>query len=664
MNRKLKNLLEPRHMAFALLCITAVVVSLSLYSSSPQVETYISEPSAITAPQQSPNPANSPPKQVPFPLSQRLVEYHIQVALNAKDKQLQGAQTLTWTNPGKKPVTELYFHLYPNAFQSMKSTFVGESGGKLRGKPMPPNTFGSMQVHSIQTIQGDDLLPRMRFVQPDDGNKNDQTLLLVKLNQPVPPHGKVTLEMSFTVKLPFAFARMGYVDDFVMAGQWFPKLAVYEPAGIRGVKKEAWNLHQYHGNSEFYADFGIYNVQIQVPSDYIVAATGFPTTQPTERNGTKTYHFYADDVHDFAWAASPHFVYTEVPFSSKNIPGMKIKLYLDPRHEHLRNRYLYAAKKALARYSEWYGVYPYSTLSIVIPPDGGNGAGGMEYPTLVTGWAAAVKHPDEALERVIVHEIGHQFWYGMVASNEFEEAWLDEGLTSYAEDKVMESEYGIRANLPLESSYITSPAPLKQFSWNYDDYSQYSENVYTRAKLVLLGIEKQAGPDQMKRILKTYFQRYKFKHPDSHDFQQVVEEVTKKPWDDYFNQFVYGGLMVDYSVEGIRTKAIQHKGAKAFENKVTVRTHGGYASEVPILFHFTDGSSVRKKWKGNDPLIQYTLIHKSPLDWVAIDPQHSLILENKHNNNFIRTQVADTLKIRWNLGAVKFIEALLGWVAW
>ena len=123
---------------------------------------------------------------------------------------------------------------------------------------------------------------------------------------------------------------------------------------------------------------------------------------------------------------------------------------------------MYAAKKALSRYSQWYGTYPYSTLSIVVPPPGGNGAGGMEYPTLVTAWGASDKEPDLELERVVVHEIGHQFFYGLVASNEFEEAWLDEGFTSYAEDKVMEAEYGVSPNLPVESSYITSPNTLQQ----------------------------------------------------------------------------------------------------------------------------------------------------------------------------------------------------------
>ncbi len=605
-----------------------------------------------------------PLKKTPVHLSQHIVEYHISVQLDATEKKLSGAQTFSWKNTGKNPVKELYFHLYPNAFQSKKTTFNKESGGKLRSDQMKEDSYGRMDITAVKTAEGDDLLPFIQYVQPDDGNKHDQTLIKIRLPQPVLPDEKVTLQMNFTVKLPYVFARMGYAGDFVMAGQWFPKVAVYEPAGTRGRKTEGWNLHQYHGNSEFYSDFGIYNVRIKVPSDYTVAATGFPAKPPVQEGKTKTYHFYADDVHDFAWAASPHFVYAEEPYSAPNVPGVRIKLYLDPKHKALKSRYLIAAKKALARYSEWYGPYPYSTLSIVVPPEGGNGAGGMEYPSLITAWSASDEKPDLELERVIVHEIGHQFWYGMVASNEFEEAWLDEGFTSYAEDKLMEREYDVKTNAPVVSSFITSPAPLHQLSWQYGSHARYADNVYTRAKLVLKDIERQIGEKQMNKVLKTYFERWKFRHPGTADFQKTLEDVTKKSWSDYFNQFVYGGQMIDYSVESIQTKPIQQEGLTVYENAVLLQKRGGSYSPVPVVFHFGDGTSMVKMWNGQDTSIRYKFVHPSPVAWVAIDPNYTMMLENKHINNFLKNDVDKTWRVRWTLGAVKFIEALLGMVAW
>lgn len=625
-----------------------------------------SVPTLAEEPQQSESLASEipkPPEKKTAPsLSNRIVEYHMAVALHPDKKTLQGAQTVTWKNPGTRPVGELYFHLYPNAFASKKTTFMRESGGKLRSDEQRPDSFGSMKIVSLKSNTGEDLSLQASYVRPDDGNNNDLTLLKVHLPQPVAPGEKITLSMEFSVELPYVFARMGYADDFFMAGQWFPKLAAYEPAGTRQRPEEGWNLHQYHGNSEFYADFGIYDVIIKVPSGYTVAATGFPTKSPSEENGVKTYRFYADDVHDFAWAASPNFVYIEDKFSSPGVPGVKIKLYLDPKHEELKNRYLAAAKKSLARYSEWYGTYPYPTLSIVVPPENANGAGGMEYPTLITAWGTL--RPNWELERVVVHEIGHQFWYGMVASNEFEEAWLDEGFTSYAEDKVMEKEYGIKPNLPVEASSVTSPEALKQNAWDYGSHQIYADNVYTRAKLVLNAIEREVGSETMARIMRSYFQRWKFKHPSSADFQAVVEDVTKRSWKEFFDQYVYDGRMIDYSVDSIRTRKTNAEGGSAYENEVLIRKLGSQHNAVPIRFSFADGAKIDKTWDSQGSEIVFKLTHSAPLDWVMIDPDHTLVLENRHINNYMKKDVDPAWSVRWSLGASKLLELLFGWLAW
>ncbi|MBD2860389.1 M1 family metallopeptidase [Paenibacillus oceani] len=657
------NRLSKRNTLWLLLILLiAGTITIAQFAERPE------SPASMSALNEPPAQALEPPapavNDTPKPLSKRIVEYHISVQLDTEQKTLAGAQSLTWKNPGSKPVSELVFHLYPNAFQSKKSTFLRESGGKLRNDQMKEDSFGHMSLESIQTEDGVDLMRSMQFIQPDDGNKQDQTLMKIRLPQPVNPGAETTIKIRFSVKLPYVFARMGYVGDFVMAGQWFPKVAVYEPKGTRGREEEGWNTHQYHGNSEFYSDFGMYNVRIQVPTNYTVAATGFPTKPASDDGTKKTYQFYADDVHDFAWAASPNFIYYEEPFSAPNVPGVKIKLYLDPAHQGLKDRYIYAAKRSLAKYSEWFGTYPYSTLSIVIPPPGGNGAGGMEYPTLVTGWEASGDTDSFELERVIVHEIGHQYWYGMVASNEFEEAWLDEGFTSYAEDLIMMSEYGVQPNFAIESSYMTSPEPLKLASWQYGGHSRYAENVYTRAKLVLAGIEKQIGQKTMLRVMKTYFDRWKFKHPTTSDFQAVLESVTKTSWAEYFDQFVYGGGMTDYSIEHVQMRPMKQDGKTVYETAVLIKKNGGHYMDVPVRFHFTDGSDVEKVWDGRDPQVLYTITSEAPLEWAAIDPQMTMILEHKRINNFMQVNVDDTWKARLTIGIAKWIEILLNGLAW
>ncbi|GJM83706.1 hypothetical protein HMSSN139_62020 [Paenibacillus sp. HMSSN-139] len=142
----------------------------------------------------------------------------------------------------------------------------------------------------------------------------------------------------------------------------------------------------------------------------------------------------------------------------------------------------------------------------------------MEYPTLVTAFGAAGDSPGyDELERTVIHEIAHQFFYGMIANNEFEEAWLDEAFASYAEDKLMEQEFGIASNLPIQSALITSPASLTQNAWKYGSGDGYAKNAYYRGKLILLDIERQVGSKTMKRILSTYSLKYRFKHPTTAD---------------------------------------------------------------------------------------------------------------------------------------------------
>lgn len=597
-------------------------------------------------------------------LSDRVAEYHLDVKLDEASGTLNGIETLSWTNPGKKGVSDIYLHLYANAFDSSDSTFMKESGGKLRGDSMPENGWGSISLKEVRTTDGLSLLHRVQFVQPDDGNVKDKTLAKIHLPKAVGSGETLTVNISFQVNLPKIFARMGKAGNFIMAGQWFPKMAVYEPAGTRGRTSEGWNLHQYHGNSEFYSDFGIYSVRINVPSTYTVAATGFPTRAASIKDGRKTYQFYADDVHDFAWSASPDFVYAEEPFASASVPGVRIKLYLDPVHKDLKERYFAAAKAALSYYSKNYGPYPYSTLSIVVPPEDGNGAGGMEYPTLVTAFGAKEESPGYDLERTVVHEIGHQYFYGMIASNEFEEPWLDEAFTSYAEDKVMEKEYGVTSNLTVQAGMVTTPLPLNWEAWKYGSSQSYAINAYTRGKLVLMDIERQTGTKQMAKIMKTYALKYRFKHPSTADFEQVLEKVTGKSWQDYFSQYVYNGQMADYAIDEIKVDQTERNGHTLYESSVDVSRRGATTTPVQILFTFSDGHVIRENWDGKEGLKRFNLEYTKPLSWAMVDPGYTLLLENKHVNNYLKAQVDPALGSHWNLGISKLLDSLLGLLTW
>ena len=200
---------------------------------------------------------------------------------------LDGREQLTWRNPGTEPVGELWFHLYLNAFKNTKSTFMRESGGQLRGDRMTEGKWGWIDVTSLRlAATGADLKPGARFEHPDDDNADDETVWRVRLPERVPPGGSITLDIGFRAQLPQVFARSGYAGDYFLVGQWFPKIGVYEPAGMRGRTTGGWNCHQYHANSEFYADFGHYLVNITLPPRFVVGATGERKARRSNADGT------------------------------------------------------------------------------------------------------------------------------------------------------------------------------------------------------------------------------------------------------------------------------------------------------------------------------------------------------------------------------------------
>ncbi|HEX5136559.1 MAG TPA: M1 family metallopeptidase, partial [Planctomycetota bacterium] len=309
--------------------------------------------------------------------------------------------------------------------------------------------------------------------------EKDATLALLKLPAPVPPQETLSLKVEFTSRLPRVFARTGWSGDpedpsslFFMAAQWFPKVAALR---VNAEGEPKWDTHQFHRNTEFFADYGTFLVSVTVPEGYVVGATGKGADPVKNPDGTVTTTFQQEDVHDFAWTASPRFRAKEFTWTfdsfcddsaklglklrdllkrtaehrgleaSQVKPGgtVSVRILYQADHEELVDRIWQAAGASLACYGMWFGRYPYGTLTIVDPPSGGRAAGGMEYPTLITIFADA-HAPSYAtgLEAVTIHEFGHQFFYGLLGSNEFEESWLDEGFTSFTDARVHEVALG------------------------------------------------------------------------------------------------------------------------------------------------------------------------------------------------------------------------------
>jgi len=697
-----------------------------------------------------------------------------QVSMSAsyepEEHQLQGTECIRWRNTSSVPVDELQFHLYLNAFANDRSTFMVGSGGQLRGVEIPDEGWGWIQVDSMRLAYGTDLIaaglvadeghpdpfrrpinasvpgepepvnlddrPDLKdveeFIRPDDGNKEDRTVVRYPLPRPINPGEWVELEIDFEARMPRIFARTGANGDFVLGGQWFPKIGVFEDAGDRGRAEAGWNTHQFHANSEFFADFGDWDVRLQLPSRFAgkIGATGLLLEESIDGD-TVTAHFAQRGVHDFAWTASPDFIVVEdrfdpdadvphaqtqrmaellgVPPEELRLQPVDITLFLQPAHRSQAGRYIAAAKAAIRGYGLPLGAYPWQTLTMVDPPRGAMGAGGMEYPTFITlGTHPLLGIPGFrrvlAPESVTIHEFGHNFFQGMIASNEFEEAWIDEGMNSFYEAIVVEEHYtymlqlfGLRVS-PFELNRLQLgdgrySDSIVQPAWSYRSGGSYGLNSYSRPAVTLLHLRQLMGEEVFARAMRRFFQTWRFRHPSTEDFKSIILEEADSNVGWFLEQAFHTDRRLDYRVRSARSRhhkdpvgwfwddddqktllgvADRHKSEteedegddteidsedeeKIYRTEVVVDRRGEFIHPVTVELIFDDGESLRHQWDGRSRWKKVVEIRAAKLVSAEVDPDHLMALDVDQLNNSIRLE-------KDHKPAVKMVTHLVFWL--
>ncbi|HET7221332.1 MAG TPA: hypothetical protein VFJ02_24925, partial [Vicinamibacterales bacterium] len=308
--------------------------------------------------------------------SPRNANYVITARLDPGSRTLKGEQLVTWRNIAAIPAPTLQFHLYYNAWRNTRSTWMRERllAGDDEIASRPESDWGWIDVTSLKIVRANgapvDVTASLRYIAPDDGNSDDRTVAEIPLAAPVAPGETINVQIAWSARVPRTFARTGAIRNFYFIAQWFPKIGVFQDAG--------WNCHQFHAATEFFADFGIYDVRLTVPEGWTVGATGLERNRRTEADGTTTHQYYAEDVHDFAWTTSPDYVERTERFTHPGLPPVAMRLLLQPEHTAQADRHFQATRAALRYYGEWFGPYPYSTITIV-DPAWQSEADGMEY---------------------------------------------------------------------------------------------------------------------------------------------------------------------------------------------------------------------------------------------------------------------------------------------
>jgi Peptidase family M1 domain len=583
------------------------------------------------------------------PLSPRNASYVIDARLDPASRTITGSEVILWRNITAKPATELQLHLYWNAWRDDRSTWLREAKlGSRRVVPVVrPDERSRIDVTAL-AVRGSaraDLTTVMRFIAPDDGNADDRTVLAARLPQPVAPGGSITIEVSWTAHVPRTFARTGVIGNYFFVAQWFPKLGVLQDTG--------WNCHQFHSGTEFFADYGSYDVRMTVPTGWILGATGVERERRDNGNETTTHRYRQDDVHDFVWTTSPDYIERRARFEHPTLPAVDMRLLIQPEHARQADRHFEATRAALKYYGEWYGAYPYGHITI-IDPAYRSGAGGMEYPTLFTAGTRlfAPEHVEDP-EDVAVHEAGHQFWYGIVGNNEFEDAWMDEGFNTFSEARVMGT-WGAPAY--LSQRYFGGFVPYvfkdivmnRETDWNrFTGYRRAAKNdvqstpsfryyaassgvpTYNKTALWLNTMERWLGWPTLQQIMSTHFSRWKFKHPKPQDFFDIANEVSGRDLSGYFDQVYRSSDAFDYGIQDFRSD----KDGDKYRTLVVVRRYGEAIFPVDVRVTFTDGKQVTEHWDGKDRWHLYTYSWAQRAVTAQADPDRVLLLDVNLTNN-------------------------------
>lgn len=571
------------------------------------------------------------PTDAPRPIA----SYQIAATLSATEHEVTGHSRIRWVNPSRFPTSELYIHAYMNAFSHPRTRFLRASDNSRSGSGQPAD-YGHLRITRLVAADRNnlDLLPALERHTRDD--PDDATDLHLALPFEVGPAASLELEVEFVTKLPGLVERAGFSDSFHAVAQWFPKIARLDPSGV-------WHHYAYEPLAEFSSDFGDYDVTLEVPGAFVVAAPGQRIENDIVR-GTRRERYCLNSVHDFAWFTWDRFVE-----STHRIGSVDVRQYAPPDQTENSRRSVEALRFGFEHYAAHFFAYPFQNLTVVHPPDSARAAGGMEYPQLITtggpwylpylGW--------RAVEAVTLHELAHQWFYATVASDEVMEPVLDEGLTSWAETQALAARFGAGSMLNTAWFSISEGAARRELARTYtrrgplairaSDFGGFpalAGRVYARFPTLLETIALVHGHAALEQALRVYAIDYRFKHPNSTDFLGVMRDQLPTNASAAISTALLGDGWVDYAVREISSPFASATGL--FNNRVLVERRGTLSFPAMLEVEFLDGKTARRLIDSIESTTWIEWQHRTPIVRATIDPDHLITIDDDLRNQTLR----------------------------
>ena len=598
---------------------------------------------------------------------QQKVDTKIEVSLDDKNHVLKATEEIVYTNNSQDELAFIIMHVWPNAYKNNRTDLAEQLDGN-----------GEIDFHFADSIDRG-FIDQLDFKVNGESVKwteyNDmQDVLKITLNQSLKPGGQITISTPFRVKIPKGiFSRLGHIGESYQITQWFPKPAVYD--------REGWHPLPYLSQGEFYSEYGSYDVKITLPANYVVGATGDLVNGATEieflenivasteakikaeftgreDDGTidmsfpksseklKTLHFHQENVHDFAWFADKRYnvLKGEVKLPNSDRKVTTWAMFTNNEFD-LWTKSIEYLNDATFYYSKWVGEYPYNHVTAV---DGSISAGGgMEYPNVTV---IGESYTDRALEQVIVHEVGHNWFYGLLGSNERYNAWMDEGLNTFTENRYTETKYaGEKLDLGIPSSLLRrvglndmGPRSMYDIGYlmnarrNYDQPIQIRADKFTSMNYGAIIYGKTAigfdlllahlGDDLFDKCMHAYFDAWNLKHPQPSDIRSIFETTSGKDLSWLFDDFIKTYEKIDYGISGVKVDGTT--------TSVKVSNTGKIAAPYSVSI-IKDDEVVETKWNDGHQGSQ-TMTFGAEGDQVVIDYNKD-IPEYSRKNNFHKT---------------------------
>lgn len=576
--------------------------------------------------------------------------YKIEARLDTANHIIYGTQEVRFKNLTSKPLSRLCFHLYPNAFKDTSTVFCREDED-VRSDVASGN-ISRLEVSNLK-LDGRDLDPGRIDI--------EGTLMYIDLIYDLPPGREIEISLQFELLIPRIKVRFGYDSDGnYLLSHWYPILCGYQKGRLID-----W---EYHANSEFFSNFASYSVALELPPEFAVGSTG--NLRLVDKNDSiAVWQAEEEPVIDFAFTCGPDF-----DISESDTLGIKIHYILKNKNIELLDRIERITEYSLAYCSEKLFLYPYRNFTVV---DFAPGAGGLELPGLVSVTipeSGSMRDADH-LENTIAHETAHQWFYATIATNEFEEPWLDEGLTSYFTSRIARSSDHINGviglfgyNVSMNELFRTfaligrAPYPINLKSWEYPGYLEYNSAVYTRALLVLQTLQGIIGDSVFAGAFKDFAEEYRFGHPDGNDFQSSISSSTGLNLTDFFSQFVSGTARVDYGVISVKYDEVPGESREAAAMyKITVDVRRQLDGIIPqkITVGLSDGSIVDTTWDGRSGVATFEFKADSKPWYAGIDDGSVIPLDENRTNDRIYLESHSMRLISFEWDAVFVLEFML-----